>query len=154
MNSVQIRIDDLRGPEVAALLQEHLDGVASVTPEKSRHALNLDELRQPGITFWTAWIGAEIAGCAALRELDASHAELKSMRTTSRFLRQGVGSALLEHIIAEARRRGYRRLSLETAVFEYFVPAHRLYHKFGFRPCGPFEGYAEDPNSHFTTMIL
>ena len=154
MHAITIRIDDLHGPEVAALLQEHLDGVASVTPMRSRHALNLDELRQSGITLWTAWSGTDIAGCAALRELDAARAELKSMRTTKRFLRRGVGSALLEHIIAEARQRGYRRLSLESGVFEYFVPAHRLYHKFGFQPCEPFEGYVADPNSIFMTLTL
>jgi putative acetyltransferase len=152
MPSLTIRKDDLRGPEVAALLAEHLEGVARVTPQKSRHALNLEELRQPDITFWTAWMGPEIAGCAALRELDAGHGEIKSMRTSSQHLRRGVASALLGHIIAEARRRGYRRLSLETAVMEYFVPAHRLYRKFGFQTCGPFQGYVEDPNSLFMTL--
>jgi putative acetyltransferase len=151
---MNIKVDDLRGAEIAALLTEHLECVAQVSPKKSRHALDLDGLRQPDITFWTAWEGAELAGCGALRELDPGHGEIKSMRTARAFLRRGVALALLHHITAEARRRGYRRLSLETGAMEYFVPAHRLYYKFGFSKCAPFGGYVEDPNSLFMTMSL
>jgi len=151
---MNIKVDDLYGPEIAALLSEHLECMALVSPKKSRHALDLDGLRQPDITFWTAWEGAELAGCGALRELDTGHGEIKSMRTGKAFLRRGVASAMLQHIGAEARRRGYRRLSLETGAMEYFVPAHRLYHKFGFRTCAPFAGYVEDPNSLFMALSL
>jgi putative acetyltransferase len=125
-----------------------------VTPVKSRHALNLDQLRQPEITFWSAWIGGELAGCAALKQLDATHGEVKSMRTAKAHLRKGVASALLEHIITEAKRRGYRRLSLETGAMAYFEPAHALYRKFGFNSCGPFKGYVADPNSVFMMQEL
>lgn len=152
--SFEIRVDDLRGPEIAHLLAEHLRTLAEVTPTKSRHALNLDELRGPGITFWSVWQGAELAGCGALKELDAEHGEIKSMRTAPGHLRKGVASAVLDHIISEARRRGYRRLSLETGSANFFAPAHGLYRKFGFTPCPPFEGYVEDPNSAFLTIQL
>ena len=151
---LEIRIDDLRGAEIAALLAEHLRGLAEVSPPESRHALDLDELRQPNITFWSVWLGHELAGCGALKELDAGHGEIKSMRTAAAHLRKGVASRLLEHMIAEAQRRGYRRLSLETGAMPYFRPAHSLYRKFGFSDCPPFATYREDPNSLFMTKEL
>src|SRR5882724_11000747 len=107
---LEIKIDDLGGPEIAELLREHLRCLAEVSPVESRHALNLDELRKPDVTFWTVWEGRELVGCGALKELDGEHGELKSMRTANAHVRKGVASRLLEHIISEARRRGYRRL--------------------------------------------
>ena len=151
---MKIKIDDLRGPEIAALLAEHLQSLADVTPVKSRHALNLDELRGPEITFWTVWQESQLAGCGALKHLDAQHGEIKSMRTAKSCLRRGVASAVLQQIISEAKRRGYRRLSLETGAMPYFEPARLLYGKFGFTVCGPFDGYVEDPNSVFMTKKL
>ena len=151
---LEIRIDDLSGPEIAALLTEHLECAAKVSPRKSRHALDLDGLRKPEITFWSVWQGKELAGCGALKELDARHGEVKSMRTATAHLRKGVAATVLQHIIAEAKRRGYRKLSLETGSMEYFDPARQLYQKFGFRKCAPFAGYVEDPNSVFMTMAL
>jgi len=148
---MEIRVDDLRGPEVIQLLEEHLRCMALVSPPESRHALNLDGLRKPDITFWSIWNGAELAGCGALKELDREHGEVKSMRTVYKYQRQGIASALLRHITEEAKRRGYRRLSLETGSMDYFEPARRLYSNFGFRPCGPFASYIEDPNSVFMT---
>lgn len=153
-SAFEIRIDDLSGFQIEKLLTEHLRSLAAVTPPESRHALNLDELRKPDITFWSVWEGHEIAGCAALKHLDARHGEVKSMRTASAYLRKGVGSKVLEHIIAEARQRGYRRLSLETGSMPYFRPAHGLYRKFGFSKCPPFANYIEDPNSLFMTKEL
>ena len=150
----EIRIDDLSGPEIAELLTEHLRSLAEVTPMKSRHALNLDELRNPDITFWSVWQGHEVVGCGALKELDAEHGEIKSMRTAAAHLRRGVANMLLEHIILEANRRGYRRLSLETGAMPYFKPAQTLYRKFGFTNCPPFAGYIEDPDSVFMTKQL
>jgi putative acetyltransferase len=151
---MEIRLDDLRGSEVAGLLAEHLRSMVEVSPPASRHALNLDELRKPEITFWSVWMGNELAGCGALKELDAMHGEIKSMRTARAYLRRGVASGLLEHIISEAKRRGYRRLSLETGAMAYFEPAHQLYRKFGFERSAPFAGYRNDPNSVFMTMEL
>jgi len=151
---MRILTDDLRGGPIIELLQEHLRSLAGVTAPESRHALNLEQLRRPEVTFWSVWDGDEIAGCGALKELDAAHGEIKSMRTAAAFLRRGVASLLLQHIIGEARRRGYRRLSLETGATAWFEPAHRLYRKEGFTPCGPFGDYVDDPNSVFMCMDL
>jgi putative acetyltransferase len=104
--------------------------------------------------FWSVWQGQQLVGCGALKELDHEHAELKSMRTARAFLRRGVATMLLAHIISEAKGRGYRRLSLETGAMQYFEPAHRLYRKFGFKTCPAFAGYVEDPNSVFMTKHL
>lgn len=149
-----VRRDDLSGPRVAALLTEHLQHLAEITVPGSMHALDLAALRRPEVTFWSVWSGDDLAGCGALKELDATHGEVKSMRTVKAHLRQGVASAVLQHIISEAKRRGYRRLSLETGASEHFVPARCMYAKAGFIPCGPFTGYVEDPNSSFMTMEL
>jgi putative acetyltransferase len=150
----EIRIDDLRGPHIAELLTEHLRSLAEVSPPGSMHALDLDKLRRPEITFWCVWHGNHVVGCSALKELDTIHGEIKSMRTAAAHLRKGVGSLLLQHIIAQAQRRGYRRLSLETGATDYFKPAHTLYRKFGFTECSPFGDYIEDPNSLFMTKAL
>ncbi len=151
---MKIRLDDLTGPEIVGLLAKHLECMAQVSPPESRHALNLAELRQPDITFWSVWLGPELAGCGALKQLDARQGEIKSMRTASNHLRRGVASAMLRHILDEARRRSYHRVSLETGAMAYFQPAHHLYRKFGFKPCPPFAGYVEDPNSIFMTLEL
>ena len=151
---MQIRLDDLSGPEVRALLEEHLQNMFELSPPESVHALAIDELRKPDITFWTAWSGNELLGCGALKELDPHHGEIKSMRTSSTFRRMGVGRAILHHIIEEARSRSYTRLSLETGSMEAFKPAQRLYERFGFAYCPPFADYREDPNSVFMTLLL
>jgi len=151
---MQIRVDDLSGPEIRTLLEEHLQNMVELSPPESVHALAIDELRQPDITFWTAWSGTELLGCGALKELDPHHGEIKSMRTASAFRRKGVGRTILAHIIEEARRRSYTRLSLETGSMEAFRPAQRLYESFGFAYCPPFADYREDPNSVFMTLLL
>ncbi len=151
---MDIRLDDLSGPEIAGLLQEHLRGMYRLSPPESVHALPLDALRGPGITMWSAWRGMELLGCGALKELDPGHGEVKSMRTVAAHLRKGVGSRILATIMDEARRRAYLRLSLETGSQPAFAPARALYTRFGFLPCGPFGAYAEDPNSFFMTRVL
>jgi len=152
--SLDIRIDNLSGREIKELLTEHLHSLAEITPAKSMHALDIDKLRKPDVTFWSAWAGGELLGCGALKELSPDHGEIKSMRTTKAHLRSGVGSSVIQTIIAEAKRRGYRQLSLETGAGEYFHPAHRLYQKHGFINCPPFGDYREDPNSVFMTKEL
>jgi putative acetyltransferase len=151
---MEIRVDDLSGPEISELLREHLRCMALVSPPQSRHALDVEELRSPDITFWSIWNESELAGCGALKELDERHGEIKSMRTAYAYQRKGVASQVLRHLIEEAKRRGYRRLSLETGSMVYFEPAKRLYASFGFTYCGPFGSYAEDPNSTFMTKEL
>lgn len=151
---MDIKIDDLNGSEVAALLGEHLQSMALHSPPESIHALNLEELKKPEITFWSVWERDELIGCGAIKELDGQHGELKSMRTAALHLRKGVAKRLLEHIIEEAKRRGYRRLSLETGSMEAFEPAKRLYVSVGFQVCEPFANYVEDPYSVFMTKEL
>jgi putative acetyltransferase len=135
-------------------LEEHLANMRAISPPGSVHALDLGALRRPDITFWTAWSGTELLGCGALREHTAQHGEVKSMRTASAHRQKGVARVMLTHILAEARRRRYERLSLETGTQAPFVPAHRLYESAGFVRCAPFGDYTEDPNSVFMTMVL
>jgi len=152
---MKIEIDDLSRPAIHELLQEHLRNMHELGPPESVHALDVDRLRQPGITFWSAWDdGNVLLGCGALLELDRRHGEVKSMRTPEARRRTGAGRALLMHIIEVARSRGYERLSLETGSVAAFVPAHRLYESAGFIRTGPFGTYAEDPNSIFMTLVL
>ncbi len=149
-----IQVDDLHGPEVQTLLQEHLDRMKLYSPPESIHALDIEALRKPEITFWTAWKNGELLGCGALKELDSYHGEVKSMRTSARHLKQGVARALLTHIFEETRRRGYKRLSLETGSHVAFAPARSLYAAFGFTYCEPFADYRLDPYSVFMTIAL
>ena len=151
---MQIEIDDLSRPAIHALLEEHLRNMHALGPPESVHALDLDRLRAPGITFWSAWDEAGLLGCGALSQLDPAHGEIKSMRTPEARRRTGAGRAILMHIIAVARTRGYERLSLETGSVAAFDPAHRLYESVGFVRSGPFGGYLEDPNSVFMTLAL
>jgi putative acetyltransferase len=151
---MQIRVDDLSGPKIRALLEEHLQNMYAVTPPESVHALDLAALRQPDVSFWTIWSGTELLGCGALKELSSSHAEIKSMRTAHSHRRKGVARAMLSHLIHEAQVRGYERLSLETGSQAAFEPARSLYSSFGFTYCRPFGEYSEDPNSVFMSKQI
>ncbi len=141
-------------PDVVALLGDHMQGMADHSPPESIHALDVEGLKASDITFWTMRDGRELLGCIALKQLDEKHGEIKSMRTVSAHLRRGVAAALLEHLAAEARRRCFERLSLETGSGPAFEAAHALYRKFGFEYCGPFANYREDPFSRFMTVKL
>jgi putative acetyltransferase len=149
-----IRRDDLSGDYIQALVQEHIAEMLSNSPIESVHALPLDSLRKPEVTFWSVWHQGELSGCGALMELDGTHGEIKSMRTKAKFLRMGVGQAVLNRIISEATMRGYTRLSLETGSAEAFKPALALYEQNGFEVCGPFSDYKHDPHSVFMTKTL
>jgi putative acetyltransferase len=151
---MQIRVDDLRSAEVAALLDAHLTYAQAASPRESMHALDLNALRSPEITFWTVWDGASLLGCGALRELDPSQGEVKSMHTAAQFRGRGVAKGLLTHIVGEARVRSYKWLSLETGSMDAFAPARALYSRFGFVVCPPFADYGLDPNSVFMTLDL
>ncbi|MFI1357501.1 GNAT family N-acetyltransferase [Streptomyces sp. NPDC020898] len=151
---MKIVVDDLSGPQIVEFLDEHVQEMRSITPLESKHALDLDSLRSPEVTFWSVMDGDTLVGCGAIKKLDAGHAELKSMRAAAARKRSGIASRLLDHIITEARRMGFTRLSLETGADEFFLPARKLYEKFGFEYCEPFAGYRPDPNSAFMTRKL
>jgi len=149
-----IRTDDLCGPEVAALLQLHLDEMHQWSPPESVHAMPITRLRAPDVTFYAAWDGARLAACGALKQIDAKHGELKSMRAHPDYRGRGAGKAILAHLLAEARARGYTRVSLETGRTDAFLPARRLYESHGFAACPPFGTYTEDPFSICMTRTL
>jgi putative acetyltransferase len=149
-----IKIDDLRGPEIAALLQEHLADMRAWSPPESVHALDLDKLRSPDITFWTVWDGNTLLGCGALKAQDATQGEIKSMRTAAAHRGKGVAAAMLAHIVQAAEQRGYTRLNLETGTQAQFAPARALYSGFGFTECAAFADYQPDAYSVFMTRSL
>ena len=149
-----ITIDDLTGEKTIELIQIHLAGMAENSPPESIHALNVAKLKQPNITFYSAWEGDELLGCGALKELSSTHGEIKSMRTAEKHVRKGVARAILQHLVNEAKTRGYKKVSLETGSMDAFLPARNLYKSFGFAYCEPFDQYTDDPNSTFMTLNL
>lgn len=151
---MNIVVDDLSGAQIAEFLREHVQEMRSITSLESMHALDLDGLRKSEVAFWSVMDGDTLVGCGAIKGLDTSHAELKSMRTAPARKRSGIASLLLEHILTEANRMGFNRLSLETGAAEFFLPARKLYEKFGFDYCEPFADYRPDPNSVFMTRLL
>lgn len=158
MTDWRIDLDDLSGVAVQALLHRHAEGMLEHSPPGACHFLDLDGLRHPSITFWSMWDGEALAGCGALREIDPTHGEVKSMRTADDHLGRGVGRRLLRHIVAESRTRGYTRLSLETGSTDAFAAACHLYESEGFERCAPFDTYAADDAavdfSRFYTLAL
>ena len=152
--TLRIIPDDLTGEPIKALLQLHLDEMYQWSPPCSVHAMPVERLRQPDVAFFAAWDGQQLAGCGAIKRLDAAHGELKSMRAHPDYRGKGVGRAILDHLLGEARARGYGRVSLETGSTEPFLPARSLYARNGFTVCGPFADYPEDPFSHFMTLTL
>jgi putative acetyltransferase len=146
---MEIKMDNLDGGEVIALLEEHLSDMYATSPPESVHALDVQALKSSNITFFSAWFNGSIAGCIAIKNLDSQNAEIKSMRTSHNFRGQGVASELLTFVLSFAKQQGYKKISLETGTQEYFQPAHNLYKKFGFTECGPFSDYKLDPNSQF-----
>lgn len=151
---MKIEIDDLSRLALHELLNEHLQSMYRLSPAESVHALDLERLRQPDVTFWSAWEGLLLVGCGALKELDHQHGEVKSMRTPDARRRRGAGRAILAHLIDSAKSRSYARLSLETGSMDEFKPAQKLYESFGFTYCGPFGDYIEDPHSVYMTLRL
>jgi putative acetyltransferase len=144
--------DDLTKPEVVALVELHLRAAHENSPPGSVFALDLTGLRDPQVTVWSAWDGDRVVGLAALKHLDETHGELKSMRTAPNYLRRGVGRMLLNHVIVEARTRGYRRISLETGTTAAFAAAHVLYEHAGFTACDPFGSYSDRVFAAYYTM--
>ena len=143
-NSYRIVEDDLGGAEVIALLALHLEEMHRLSPPCKVHAMPVERLREPDVTFYSAWDGERLAAVGALREIDATRGELKSMRATPDYRGKGAGEAILLHLLGEARARGYSWLGLETGVPEPFLPARRLYEKHGFAECPAFGDYVSD----------
>jgi len=154
VDALRIVVDDLSGSAIARFLDEHVRQMRSITPPESKYALDLDGLREPGITFWSVVDSDTVVGCGAIKRLDDDHAELKSMRTAPTCQRKGIGSRLLTHIIGEGRRMGFARLSLETGTADFFLPARKLYEKFGFGYCDPFADYQPGQHNIFMTRAL
>ncbi|WP_210444886.1 GNAT family N-acetyltransferase [Vibrio crassostreae] len=152
--SIIIKLDDLSGGEVIGLLEEHLADMYATSPTESVHALDLDGLKSPEITFFSAWKDSQLLGCVAIKELDTQHAELKSMRTSQFARKSGVASQLLQHVLDTAAIRKYQTISLETGSEDYFKAARNLYEKFGFGYCEPFADYILDPHSQFMSIEL
>ena len=151
---MRIVVDDLTHKAVVELLEFHLSAALENSPPGSVFALDVEGLRDPAVTLWSAWEADSLLGLGALKELDPGHGELKSMRTAPEHLRRGVAKTMLDHLIAEARRRGYRRLSLETGNSPAFAPARALYERAGFRRCGPFAGYVDESFSAYFSRAL
>ena len=154
MDDFAIRTDDLTDPQVLALLDYHLAEMARVSPPDGVNALPVDGLKDPDVTFYTLWLGDELAGFGALKRVADGHAELKSMRTAPAFLRRGVGEAILRHLIEAARDYGYQQLSLETGRTTDYNAARGLYRKYGFVDCPPFADYRDDGFSQCMTRRL
>ena len=151
---MRIEVDDVSRPQVLALLEEHLRHMYEITPADHVFALDANKLRAPGVTFWTAWEEEILLGCIALQELSPLEGEVKSMRTSATLRRQGVGRALLHHVLETSRQRSYRQLLLETGNHPAFMPAQILYRSVGFRECGPFGAYKKNDFSVFMSLSL
>lgn len=151
---MKIITNNIKNPQVMALLQAHHDDMLNYSPIESVHALDVTGLEVPEVTFFSFWIENELAGVGAVKQLDARHGEIKSMRTSANFLRQGIARKLLQHIVELAQERNYHTLSLETGTAAAFKPAQKLYQAFGFQECEPFSDYEEDPYSMFMTKTM
>jgi putative acetyltransferase len=151
---LEIRPDDLSGPEMADLIAVHARTMLAASPPESCHFLPLEGLKQPSVSVWSLWDGGALLGCGALKDLGDGTGEIKSMHTREVQRGRGLGRRMLEHILAEARRRGYTALLLETGSMDAFIPARRLYEAYGFLLCGPFGDYTDDPNSLFMCLAL
>ena len=151
---MEIKIDHLDSLQIKEFLEEHIEDMKSVSPPESKHALDLNGLKVPEVTFWSVYEGDNLIGCGALKEIDAHCGEVKSMRVGASIRAKGIGSRILNHIIDVAKDRGYHFLKLETGSMNYFIPARKLYLKHGFNYCDPFGSYKLDPNSVFMELNL
>jgi putative acetyltransferase len=154
IEGLAITEDDLSAKDVQALVALHLGGMHAESPACKVHALPLDKLRQPGVTFYTARVNGALAAMGAIKHLDAAHGELKSMRAAPEWRGKGVGEAMLAHLLGEARARRYSRVSLDTGRTEAFAPAVALYRKYGFEECEAFADYVVDDFSWCLTLVL
>lgn len=155
IEDLRIEPADRDDPDLRQVVTDHLADMVATTPDPaSRHALDHDALFGPAVAVWVARLDGRVAGCGALAELTPDSGELKAMRTTVEARGHGVGTAVLRHLLDEARGRGYRAVHLETGAQDFFAPARRLYEAHGFVATGPFGTYVEDPASVFMRLDL
>jgi putative acetyltransferase len=154
MSDAVISVDDPQAHDVRSLLESHLAFARATTPPEDVHALDLDGLLDPSVTFFSCRVDGEVLAIGALKHLDEDHAEVKSMHTAEKARGRGIGRAMLDHLLGVARAKGYRRVSLETGAMAAFAPARALYASTGFEPSGPFGDYTASPNSAFMTLAL
>ena len=140
--------------EVNELLNKHFIELRSVSPKGSAHVLDIEGLKDKSIKFWSLWDNNELIGCGALKFLEKNHGEFKSIRVADKFRRSGIGEKIIEHLIEEAKKLEISKLSIETGAGDFFIPARKLFSKFGFKKCIPFAHYKEDPNSCYFTLNL
>jgi len=151
MKSIEGNFND---PEVNELLNKHFVELRSVSPAGSTHVLDIGGLKDQTIRFWSFWDNNDLIGCGALKFLDKNHGEFKSIRVSDKFRRSGIGEKIIEHLIEEAKKLEISKLSIETGAGDFFIPARKLFSKFGFKKCIPFAHYKEDPNSCYFTLNL
>ena len=151
MKSIEGNFDN---PEVNELLVKHFIELRSVSPAGSTHVLDIDGLKDQSIKFWSLWENNELVGCGALKFLEKNHGEFKSIRVADKFRKKGIGEKIIDHLIEEAKKLEISKLSTETGAGEFFLPARKLFLKFGFKECPPFAHYKEDPNSCYYTLNL
>ena len=151
MKSIENNFDD---PQVNELLTKHFIELRSVSPEGSSHVLDIPGLKDPSIKFWSLWENNKLVGCGALKFLEKNHGEFKSIRVADEFKKKGIGERIIKHLIDEAIKLKISKLSIETGAGEFFLPARKLFVKFGFKSCPPFAHYKEDPNSCYYTLNI
>ena len=140
--------------EVNELLNKHFIELRTVSPEGSAHVLDIEGLKDKSIKFWSLWDNNQLIGCGALKFLEKNHGEFKSIRVADKFRRSGIGEKIIKHLIEEAKKLEISKLSIETGAGDFFIPARKLFSKFGFKKCIPFAHYKEDPNSCYFTLNL
>ena len=139
-------------PEVNSLLTKHFIELRSVSPEGSAHVLDIPGLKISSIKFWSLWDNNQLIGCGALKFLSNTHGEFKSIRVADKHRKKGMGEKIISHLITEAKKIGIKKLSIETGAGEFFLPARKLFKKFGFKTCKPFAHYKDDPNSCYFSL--
>ena len=151
MKSIEGNFDN---SEVNNLLKKHFIELRSVSPAGSTHVLDIDGLKDPSIKFWSLWEDNKLIGCGALKFLEKEHGEFKSIRVANEFRKNGIGERIINHLIEEAKKLKISKLSIETGAGKFFLPARKLFSKFGFKSCPPFAHYKDDPNSCYYTLDL
>ena len=145
---------NFQNSEVNELLNKHFIELRTVSPEGSAHVLDIEGLKDKSIKFWSLWDNNKLIGCGALKFLEKNHGEFKSIRVADEFRKKGIGERIIEHLIEEAKKLEISKLSIETGAGEFFLPARKLFSKFGFKLCPPFAHYKEDPHSCYYTLNL